>query len=575
MSEIHLRLHDTLTGQLTAFVPRHAGKAGIYTCGPTTYDVAHVGHARAALAPDVLVRYLRAKGLEVTYVRNITDVDDRILQRAVRDGTTPLELSARMAQLYQDDMRAVGCADPDVEPRVSGHVGDIVALIEKLIALGAAYEVTMESGARDVYYSVRAFPGYGKLSKRNVDDLRVGARVEASEEKRDPLDFALWKGCVGDAWGWESPWGKGRPGWHIECSAMSERYLGHGFDVHCGGMDLIFPHHENEIAQSEAAHPGEGDFVATWIHNGFVNVDKEKMSKSLGNFVTVRDVLARNDAEALRYFLLGVHYRGPIGFDVESRCVHCGVLRHVPRPGHDGAPLDRSRALPQTPSESPRVLEAAEPCPACAKPGPGRVIFPGILEAERRVDHLYQALARLVMAQGPSDATVAARVPSDLLPFSRLAADSRDRVFTALEDDLNTAAALAVLTELAKAANELADLAQKRKKDADLQRALPYVAAKLAAALHSALEPLGLLQTPADAYRARTRTQRLAILGLTPEEIDARLAERAAARQAKDFARADALRKELDAQGIEVADSPEGTTWRVAPGGRLAESAAG
>jgi cysteinyl-tRNA synthetase len=557
MSEIHLRLHDTLTGKLTPFVPRHEGKAGVYTCGPTTYDVAHVGHARASLAPDVLVRYLRAKGLEVTYVRNITDVDDRILQRAERNGTTPLELSASMAKLYQEDMRAVGCADPDVEPRVSGNIAEIIALVEKLIAVGAAYAVDMGTGARDVYYKVRAFPGYGKLSKRNVDDLRVGARVEASEDKEDPLDFALWKGCVGDAWGWESPWGKGRPGWHIECSAMSERYLGHGFDVHCGGMDLIFPHHENEIAQSEAAHPGCGNFVGIWIHNGFVNVDKEKMSKSLGNFVTVRDVLARNDAEALRYFLLAVHYRGPIGFDVESRCVPCGGLRQ--------------EALPEG---KVRVLEAAEPCPACGKPGPGRVIFPGILEAERRIDHLYQALARVTITQDATDATVSARVPSDLLPFSRLAAEARDRVFAALDDDLNTPAALAVLTELAKAANELADLAHKRRKDTDLQRALPYVAVKLQAALLAALKPLGLLQTPADEYRARTQAQRLAILGTTPEQIDARLAERAAARQAKDFARADVLRKELDAQGIEVADGAEGTTWRVAPGGRVPERAA-
>src|SRR5262249_28487285 len=251
------------------------------------------------------------------------------------------------------------------------HIPDIVALIQKLIAQGAAYEVTMPSGAHDVYYAVRAFAGYGKLSKRNVDEMRVGARVEASEEKRDPLDFALWKGCVGEsshdgaasgpkprppkeAWGWDSPWGKGRPGWHIECSAMSARYLGHGFEVHCGGMDLIFPHHENEIAQSEAAHPGEGDFARVWIHNGFVNVDKEKMAKSLGNFVTIRQVYERNDPEALRCFLLGVHYRGPIGFDTEK--------------------------LPD-----------------------GRVVFPGVCEAERRVDYLYQGLGRVEGLAGDAE----------------------------------------------------------------------------------------------------------------------------------------------------------------------------
>ncbi len=534
-----LRLYDTLTARLTPLVPKHPGKVGVYTCGPTTYDVAHVGHARAAIAPDVLVRFLRFRGLEVVYVRNITDVDDKILHRAERDGMAPLELSDRMAKLYQEDVRAIGCADPDVEPKVSEHIAEIVALIERLVAGGAAYEVRMASGARDIYYSVRAFPGYGKLSKRNVDEMRVGARVEASEEKRDPLDFALWKGCVGDAWGFESPWGRGRPGWHIECSAMAGRYLGHGFDVHCGGMDLIFPHHENEIAQSEAAHPGEGNFACIWIHNGFVNIDKEKMSKSLGNFVTLRDVLARNDAEALRYFLLTVHYRGPINFDVENRCSACDGVR---------------------PSR-----EATVACPTCGALGEGRVVFPGIVEAERRVDYLHQALTRLAAIEGPQGGTMSARIPKDLIPFTKLAADAVDRVIAALDDDLNAPAALAVLGELAKAANELADLAQKRRKDEELQRAAPFVAAKLQAALLAAVKPLGVLHTPADVYRQRTQAQRLAILGLRPEQNDARLAERADARKAKDFARADALRADLDAKGIEICDSPEGTTWRMGP----------
>jgi cysteinyl-tRNA synthetase len=481
-------------------------------------------------------------------VRNITDVDDKILKRAQEQGLTPLELSARMAKLYQDEMRALGCADPDVEPKVSENVPQIVALIAKLIELGAAYETKMASGARDVYYSVRAFPGYGKLSKRNVDEMRVGARIEASEDKRDPLDFALWKGCVGDAWGWESPWGRGRPGWHIECSAMAERFLGHGFDVHVGGMDLIFPHHENEIAQSEAAHPGEGNFVSIWIHNGFVNVDKEKMSKSLGNFITIRDVLERNDAEALRYFLLTVQYRGPIAFDMENRCQACGAVRPT-------------RA-------------AADACPACGKTGEARVVFPGVIEAERRIDYLYQALARLGSIGLSDGATVPAKTPKDLVPFAQLAAEAAGKVVAALDDDLNTPVALAVLAELAKAANELADLAQKRKKDIDLQRAAPFTGVRIERAIRAALAPLGLLQTPLPVYRERTQKQRLALLGLSPTQIDRSLAERAAAREAKDFARGDALRSELEAQGIEVADTPEGTTWRVAPGGRVAATEA-
>jgi cysteinyl-tRNA synthetase len=519
MPELRLSLHDTLTSKPTLLVPKQPGEVRVYTCGPTTYDVAHIGHARAALAPDVLVRHLRAQGQKVTYVRNITDVDDKILKRAAEQGVPPMELSAKMARLYQEDVGLIGCVEPDVQPKVSEHIPEIVALIAQLIEKGAAYEVTMPSGAHDVYYAVRAFEGYGKLSKRNVDEMRVGARIEANEDKRDPLDFALWKGVVGDGWGWDSPWGKGRPGWHIECSAMSAKYLGHGFDVHCGGMDLIFPHHENEIAQSEAAHPGEGPFVNVWIHNGFVNVDKEKMAKSLGNFVTMRDVLGRNDPEGLRYFLLTVHYRGAIAFDTDK--------------------------LPD-----------------------GRVVFPGVLEAERRLDYLYTALSRLMTINLPSPGgTSPAKMPKDLIPFAKLAVDARGRVDAALNDDLDTPVALAVLAEVAKGANELADAVQRRKKDLELQRAAPFVAAQILVALRLAAEPLGLLGVTPEAYRERTQKQRLGILGMTAAEIDARLTERTAARAAKDFSRADELRKGLDALGIEVADSPEGSTWRVAPGG--------
>jgi cysteinyl-tRNA synthetase len=507
-----LHLHDTLTQKPKPFVPRHEGKAGIYCCGPTTYDVAHVGHARAAITPDILVRTLRAHGLDVTFVRNITDVDDKILKRAAEAGEEPTKLSARMAALYQEDMRALGCLEPTEEPRVSGHIPEIVALVEKLVANDAAYVVELPGGVKDVYYAVRSFPGYGKLSKRNIEDLRSGARIEVADEKRDPLDFALWKGCAEDAWGWPSPWGKGRPGWHIECSAMSSRYLGHGFDVHCGGMDLIFPHHENEIAQSEAACPGDGDFARTWIHNGFVNVDKEKMAKSLGNFVTIRQVYDRNDPEALRWFLLGVHYRGPIGFDTEKR-------------------------------------------------DDGRVVFPGVQEAERRVDYLYVTLERLgVVERGaePSDAPA-----KELAATRKIAGEARAKVIAALDDDLNTPAALAVVQEVARVGNELCDLAVKRRKDAAFLRAAAQCAKEVAAALRAACEPIGVLQTPSDAYAARTKARRLAILGLTAEAVEQKLADRAAARAAKDFARADAIRKELDALGLEVADSPTGTTWRV------------
>ncbi len=447
------------------------------------------------------------------YVRNITDVDDKILKRAEENGEEPLELSARMAKLYQDDIRALGCLAPDVEPKVSEHIAEIIALIESLIEAGIAYLVQAPGQQWDVYYSVRAFPEYGKLSKRRIEELVVGARVESKDYKRDPLDFALWKGCPEGAWGWPSPWGRGRPGWHIECSAMSEKHLGHGFDVHCGGMDLIFPHHENEIAQSEGAHPGEGPFARHWIHNGFVNVDKEKMAKSLGNFVTIRQVYERNDPEALRYFLLGVHYRGPIAFDTEK-------------------------------------LEN------------GRVVFPGIVEAERRIDYLYATTERLTaLAQSPHDP--AAPVAAPLASFAKLAEQAEARAVAALDDDLNTPVVLSVLADLAKAGNEVADLAQKRKKDAALQASAPSVAASLATVLARVTGRLGLLQASPSDYAARTRALRLGVRGLSAELIEAKIAERAEARSNKDWARGDAVRDELLALGVELLDAAEGTSWRI------------
>ncbi len=522
MPNISLRLYDTMTGKLVPLVPKRAGEVRVYCCGPTTYDISHVGHARAALMPDILVRHLRGQGMSVIYTRNITDVDDKILARSKENGEMPMALSARMAEAYKEDITALGCREPDHTPRVSDHIAEIIALIEALIKNDSAYPVDMPGGLRDVYYAVRTFREYGKLSHRQLDDLVSGARVEVSDVKRDPLDFALWKGAAEDAWGWDSPWGRGRPGWHIECSAMSEKYLGFGFDIHCGGMDLIFPHHENEIAQSEAAHPGEGNFANIWIHNGFVNVDKEKMAKSLGNFVTIRDVYNRNDPEALRYFLLTVHYRGPIQFETEK--------------------LDN-----------------------------GRVVFPGILEAERRVDYLYQTIGRLSslaeLAGGTDEANSApaptARVPKEMAPVMELVSTARTRIDAALDDDLNTPVALAVVGEVARAGNEVVDLAQKRRKDPDVAKSSPLIARMLLKTLGSCVEPLGILQTPLDEYRARTRTRRLSLLGKTAEDIDARIEERQQARLAKDFARADVVRKELESMGVEVADGATGTTWRI------------
>jgi cysteinyl-tRNA synthetase len=305
-----LRLFNTLTSDKQDFVPIRPGRIGIYVCGITVYDLAHVGHARMLTAFDVVVRALRWTGWQVAYVRNWTDVDDKIIRRAQERGEEPLHLAGHFIDECRRDMQALNILAADLEPKATDHIPEMLLLIGKLIERGHAY-----AAGGDVYFAVRSFPNYGKLSKRNLDDLLSGARVELGELKRDPLDFALWKATKPgepESVSWESPWGPGRPGWHLECSAMCQKYLGTTFDVHGGGKDLVFPHHENEIAQSEAASGQE--LAHYWLHNGFVTLDAEKMSKSLGNFKTIRDLLAHWDGEALRAFLLSTHYRHPINF---------------------------------------------------------------------------------------------------------------------------------------------------------------------------------------------------------------------------------------------------------------------
>jgi cysteinyl-tRNA synthetase len=302
-----VRIFNTLSGDKEPLQPLHPPDVGFYVCGPTVYDMSHVGHARVYVAFDVVVRYLRWRGYRVKLVRNFTDVDDKIIKRAAEVGEKPSDVSERFIREYLFDMASLGVGRGDVEPKVTEHIPEIVAIIEKLVAKGLAY-----ASQGDVYFAVRLDPSYGKLSRRKLDDMRAGARVEPGEQKRDPLDFALWKAAKPGEPAWPSPWGQGRPGWHIECSAMSEKYLGVTFDLHAGGKDLVFPHHENEIAQSEGAS-GQ-PFVKIWLHNGFVTLDEEKMSKSLGNFFTIRDVVAKFEPEALRLFLLSTHYRSPINF---------------------------------------------------------------------------------------------------------------------------------------------------------------------------------------------------------------------------------------------------------------------
>ena len=350
-----LKIHNTLTRQKEEFKPVVPGKVRLYVCGMTVYDYCHLGHARVMVAFDTVVRYLRHLGYAVTYVRNITDIDDKIIKRAKDNGESTDALTARFIDAMHEDERALGVLPPDQEPRATASIAEIISMIAKLIERGYAYI----GGNGDVFYTVGKFAGYGQLSGKNVDELRVGERVDVDEAKRDPLDFVLWKMAKPGEPYWQSPWGDGRPGWHIECSAMSTCCLGNHFDIHGGGMDLQFPHHENEIAQSEGA-TGE-KFVNLWMHNGFVRVNEEKMSKSLGNFFTVREILARYRPEAVRFFILNSHYRSPLNYcDENLDEAHAALTRlYTALRGLD---------IPLSPTPLPRGERGFSlPSPACGR----------------------------------------------------------------------------------------------------------------------------------------------------------------------------------------------------------------
>lgn len=303
-----LKIYNSLNRAKQKFVPLTPGIVKLYVCGMTVYDYCHLGHARVLVVFDIVVRWLAAIGFNVTYVRNITDIDDKIIQRALENNESIETLTDRFIRAMEEDAAALGVARPSHEPRATQYIGNMIAMIEILVAKGLAYH----ANNGDVYFSVHKFPGYGKLSGKSLEDLRAGERVEVDRDKKDPLDFVLWKAAKPGEPYWDSPWGKGRPGWHIECSAMGEQFLGDHFDIHGGGQDLQFPHHENEIAQSEGAH--DHPFVNYWMHNGFVRVDNEKMSKSLGNFFTVREILKRYQPEVVRFFILRAHYRSPLNY---------------------------------------------------------------------------------------------------------------------------------------------------------------------------------------------------------------------------------------------------------------------
>ena len=443
-----LFFHNTLTRRLEAFSPIDPSHVRMYVCGPTVYDLAHLGNARPlGVVFDMLARLLRLLYPRVTYVRNVTDVDDKINARAVESGEPIAAITARTLADFHTDMAALGALPPDEEPRATEHIPEMITVIERLIESGHAYEAQGH-----VLFAVKTDPDYGSLSGRSPEELLAGARVDVAPYKRDPGDFVLWKPSTPDLPGWNSPWGRGRPGWHVECSAMSWRYLGETFDIHGGGSDLIFPHHENERAQSLCAFPGS-HFARYWMHNGMLLVNGEKMSKSLGNFFTVRDILAKAPGEAIRLLLLRTHYR---------------------------AELDFTDA--------------------------------GLEEARKELDRFYRALERT-----PSE-------PASSLPKP---------VLDALCDDLNTPLAIAHMRVLADAALTGDRVA--------------------AAGLRATGDVLGILQqTPEAWFRG----------GIDTAAIESAIAERVAARKARDFARADKIRADLVARGIVLEDAAAGTTWR-------------
>jgi len=459
-----LQIFNTLSKTKEPFHPINSEHIGIYVCGMTVYDFCHMGHARVLVMFDIITRHLRRQFPKVTYVRNITDIDDKIIKRAIENGESIDQLTNRFIDAMHEDEKALGILPPDIEPRATESMNEIFYMIETLVEKGIAYQG--KSG--DVYYSVRKFPNYGKLSGKNLDDLEAGARVDVEDDKDDPLDFVLWKMAKPEEPSWESPWGDGRPGWHIECSAMSSNHLGNHFDIHGGGMDLSFPHHENEIAQSEGAH--DCKFVNTWMHVGFVNVNEEKMSKSLGNFFTIREVLESYDGETLRYFILSSHYRSPLNFS--------------------DANLDN---------------------------------------AKNAITKLYTSIRGLKSSTASTD-EISQRL------------DYEQRFDAALDDDFNTPIAISILFEISKQIN------LEKEKDVDFASALSGLLVRLGGYL-------GILQNnPEDFLKHGVQ--------LSDEEIDQKIKDRNLARSEKDFALSDQIRDELEAHGIILEDSAEGTLWR-------------
>ncbi len=481
-----MRVYNTLTGKKEDLVPLTPGKIGMYACGVTVYDVCHIGHARSAIIFDVIRKYLRFRGLDVKYVRNFTDIDDKIINRSKQEGIGWDEVARKYTGEYYRDMDRLGVGRADIEPKATEHIPEIISIVRGLVEKGFAYVV-----GGDVYFEVKKFSDYGKLSKRDIEDMLAGARVEVDERKKNPMDFALWKSSKEGEPSWESPWGPGRPGWHIECSAMTMKHLGESFDIHGGGADLIFPHHENELAQSEA-YSGK-PFVKYWIHNGFITIDKEKMSKSLGNFFTIKEILDKFDPEVLRFFLLSTHYRSPIEFsDVSLR------------------------------------------------------------EAELSIDRYYTTVTRIEDFLKESSDKV--KTTAEEKALEDALSSFMDRFRESMDDDFNTALALGHMFELIREVNKYLDSRPSGQKAREL-------ISKVSDLLSQSGNVLNIFsKKPEEWYDALMLTKRIPF---TKADILDKIKQRQEARQAKDWAAADSIRKELEAQGIILEDKKDGSTWKV------------
>lgn len=475
----NMQIYNSLTKQKEIFKPIEENKVRLYSCGVTVYDYFHIGNGRMLIVFDMVVRYLRYRGYEVTYVQNITDIDDKIIKRAQEQNVDYHVITEKYIQALHEDRKALGLLSPDKEPRATEFVDKMINMIERLIEKKYAYV----AGNGDVLYSIQQFKEYGKLSHRKIEDLQAGARIEVDEHKHNPLDFVLWKMAKPGEPSWDSPWGKGRPGWHIECSVMAEDCLAEQIDIHGGGMDLKFPHHENEIAQTEAC-TGK-TFAKIWMHNGFLQIDNEKMSKSLGNFFTTREVLQKVSGEELRYFMLSAHYRQPINYAPDS--------------------LQNAKEALQRFYLALRDLDVVDDYAAVASS-----VIPACIDVEEEEESSFY----------------------------------EKRFCEAMDDDFNTPEALAVLFELVREIN--------RAKTVDTEEAI-----RLAKILRKLAGVLGLLQMPAEVFLQERSNQQV-----DAEKIEKLIAARNHARQKKDWAEADRVRKELDELGVILEDSASGTTWR-------------